>query len=208
MDRAASAVQRLLAAARRLSATGSASPPPDRTSWPGVLRRAFSPRHFGLVLLIPWAAWVPKNLARRKMASALRRFQVRGQLCANSIAPGGAVAHLVLLISGALTSPVALNARARAFPKLSRAGAADRFGSGRRRGAAAAGGGQEALSYGVSFATTRSHQLARGSPACVLAPAFRAGSLDPLGRVGAEESGATKNGFGAATLSGTGSALP
>ena len=93
----------------------------------------------------------------------------------------------------ALTSPVALNARARAFPKLSRAGAADRFGSGRLRGAAAAGGGQEALSYGVSFATTRSHQLARGSPACVLSPAFRAGSLDPLGRVGAEQSGATKN---------------
>ena len=27
-------------------------------------------RHFGLVLLIPWAAWVPNNLARRKMVSA------------------------------------------------------------------------------------------------------------------------------------------
>ena len=65
-DRAAWAVQRWLAAAARRSATGSASPRPDRTSWPGVLRRAFSPRHFGLVLLIPSAAWVPKNLARRK----------------------------------------------------------------------------------------------------------------------------------------------
>jgi hypothetical protein len=32
-------------------------------------------------------------------------------------------------------------------------------------------------------------------------PAFRAGSLDPLGRVVAEESGAAENGFGAATLS-------
>ncbi len=90
-------------------------------------------------------------------------------------------------------------ARARAFSKLQMAGAADRFGSGRRGGAAAAGGSWEALSYGVSIATTRSHQLARGSPACMLSPAFRAGSLDPLGRVGAEESGATKNGFDAAT---------
>src|SRR5256885_1074423 len=35
-------------------------------------------------------------------------------------------------------------------------------------GAAAAGGGRDALSYGVSFATTRSHQLARGAPACFL----------------------------------------
>src|SRR6266699_2847499 len=41
--RAAWAVQRLLAAAATLSATGSASPRPDRTSWPGGLRRAFSP---------------------------------------------------------------------------------------------------------------------------------------------------------------------
>src|SRR5258708_11783479 len=42
-DRAAWAVQRLLAAAATLSATGSASPRPDRTSWLGGLRRAFSP---------------------------------------------------------------------------------------------------------------------------------------------------------------------
>src|SRR5277367_6870832 len=27
-------------------------------------------RHFGLVLLIPWAAWVPNKLARRNMVSA------------------------------------------------------------------------------------------------------------------------------------------
>src|SRR5258706_16019007 len=39
---------------------------------------------------------------------------------------------------------------------------------GRLGGAAAAGGGRDALSYGVSFATTRSHQLARGAPACFL----------------------------------------
>src|SRR5258707_229387 len=42
-DRAAWAVQRLLAAAATRSATGSASPRPDRTRWPGGLRRAFSP---------------------------------------------------------------------------------------------------------------------------------------------------------------------
>ena len=36
-------------------------------------------------------------------------------------------------------------------------------GSGRLGGAAAAGGGRDALSYGVSFATTRSHQLAAGA---------------------------------------------
>src|SRR6266436_1093071 len=41
----------------------------------------------------------------------------------------------------------------------------DSTGSGRLGGAAAAGGGRDALSYGVSFATTRSHQLARGAPA-------------------------------------------
>jgi len=41
-DRAAWAVQRLLAAAATLSATGSASPRPDRTSWPGGLRRVLS----------------------------------------------------------------------------------------------------------------------------------------------------------------------
>src|SRR5258707_5595144 len=40
--------------------------------------------------------------------------------------------------------------------------------TGRLGGAAAAGGGRDALSYGVSFATTRSHQLARGAPACFL----------------------------------------
>src|SRR5258705_9388432 len=46
-DRAAWAVQRLLAAAATLSATGSASPRPDRTSWLGGLRRAFSPAFRG-----------------------------------------------------------------------------------------------------------------------------------------------------------------
>src|SRR5260370_33573796 len=39
---------------------------------------------------------------------------------------------------------------------------------GRLGGAAAAGGGRDALSYGVSFATTRSHQLAGGAPAWFL----------------------------------------
>src|SRR5258706_566198 len=42
-DRAAWAEQRLLAAAATRSATGSASPRPDRTRWLGGLRRAFAP---------------------------------------------------------------------------------------------------------------------------------------------------------------------
>src|SRR5258706_1403468 len=42
-DRAAWAVQRLLAAAATLSATGSASPRPDRTSWLGGVPRGFFP---------------------------------------------------------------------------------------------------------------------------------------------------------------------
>ena len=88
-------------------------------------------------------AWLPKNLARRKMASAPRRSQ------------------------GALTSFVTL-ARARAFPEFSVPARCCSTGSGRLGGAAAAGGGRDALSYGVSFATTRSHQLARGAPACFL----------------------------------------
>jgi len=61
------------------------------------------------------------------------------------------------------------HARARAFPKFSVPARCCSTGSGRVGGAAAAGGGRDALSYGVSFATTRSHQLARGvSPACFL----------------------------------------
>jgi hypothetical protein len=54
------------AAAATRSATGSASPPPDRTSWPRGASGMLSLRPFGLVRLIPWAASVPKNLARRK----------------------------------------------------------------------------------------------------------------------------------------------
>jgi hypothetical protein len=43
--------------------------------------------------------------------------------------------------------------------------------------------------------------MAEGGFGHAFSPAFRAASLDPLGRVGAEESGAAENGFGAATLS-------
>ena len=53
-------------------------------------------------------------------------------------------------------------ARARAFPKFSVPAPGCSTGSGRLGGAAAAGGCRDALRYGVSFATTRSHQLARG----------------------------------------------
>src|SRR6266404_3079337 len=57
------------AAAATLSATGSASPRPDRTSWLGGLRRAFSPA-FRAGSLYPLARGCRRNLARRKMAYA------------------------------------------------------------------------------------------------------------------------------------------
>ena len=72
-----------------------------------------------------------------------------------------------------LTSPVALNARARAFPKISRAGAAGFDAARAAGGAAAAGGGRDALSYRVSFATARSHQLAAEGSGHAFSPAFR-----------------------------------
>src|SRR5258708_30395646 len=72
------------------------------------------------------------------------------------------------------------------------AGRCGSTGSGRLGGAAAAGGGRDALSYGVSFATTRSHPLARGAPACFLSGISGWFSLS-LWRVGAEESGAANN---------------
>ena len=64
-DRAAWAVQRLLAAAATLSATGSASPRPDRTSWLGWAPACFRSGISGWFSLY-LGAWVPKNLARRK----------------------------------------------------------------------------------------------------------------------------------------------
>ena len=63
-------------------------------------------RHFGLVLLIPWAASVPNNLARRKMVSAgamrLDRLGPPGRRCwpPDGEVAGGAVADLDLLICG------------------------------------------------------------------------------------------------------------
>src|SRR6267154_1548358 len=88
-------LERLLAAAATLSATGRASPRPDRTSWLGVRLTSF----------------VTLTRARELfLNSQCRRDAAR----------------------------------------------------------AAAGGGRDALSYGVSFATTRSHQLARGAPAWFL----------------------------------------
>src|ERR1700685_3634460 len=133
------------------SATGSPSPPPDRTSEPRGAPGMLSPRPFGLVRLIPWAASVPKTLARRKMASAPRRSRFIG------------IADY--LFSGR----VHLNCHPYARPP--------------------GGPSRDALSYRVSFATTRSHQLAEGGFGHAFSPAFRAGSLDPLGRVGAEDSG-------------------
>src|SRR5713226_7193619 len=74
-DRAAWAVQRLLAAAATLSATGSASPRPDRTSWLGGLRRAFSPA-FRAGSLYPLARgrrriWRGEKWLRRRDGGAL-----------------------------------------------------------------------------------------------------------------------------------------
>ena len=81
--------------------------------------------------------------------------------------------------------------RARAsFSLTLRAGAMRLERIGRLGGAAAAGGGRDALSYGVSFATTRSHQLARGSGVLSLRH-FGLVLFIPW-RVGAEESGAAK----------------
>src|SRR6266566_4488115 len=163
--------RRLRAAAATLSATGSASPRPDRTSWLGGLRRAFSPA-FRAGSLYP-------------LARGCRRIW-RGEKWLRRRA------------GGALTSFVTL-ARARAFSKFSVPARCCSTGSGRLGGAAAAGGGRDALSYGVSFATTRSHQLARGAPACFLSGISGWFSLSLGACVGAEESGAAKNGFGAAT---------
>jgi len=70
---------------------------------------------------------------------------------------------------------------------------------GRLGGAAAAGGGRDALSYGVSFATTRSHQLARGAPACFLSGISGWFSLS-LGAWVPKKSGAAKNGLRAQHL--------
>src|ERR1700731_2794029 len=46
-------------------------------------------RHFSGWFSLSLGAWVPKNLARRKMASAPRRSQVRGQLRHDPIATAG-----------------------------------------------------------------------------------------------------------------------
>src|SRR6266567_2064827 len=96
-------------------------------------------RHFGLVLFIPWRVGAEESGAAKNGFGA---------------ATGGV---------NLLCHP---RARARAFSKFSVPARCCSTGSGRLGGAAAAGG--DALSYGVSFATTRSHQLARGAPACFL----------------------------------------
>src|SRR6476660_604912 len=70
---------------------------------------------------------------------------------------------------------------------------------GRLRGAAAAGGGRDALSYGVSFATTRSHPAGSGGSGVLSLRHFGLVLFIPW-RVGAEESGAAKNGLRAQHL--------
>src|ERR1700676_5509725 len=64
--------------------------------------------------------------------------------------------------------------------------------------------------YGVARQREGSRQTSIGGSGVLSLRHFRAGGLALFipWRVGAEEAGAAKNGFGAATLSGTGSASP
>src|SRR6266436_4084715 len=106
------------------------------------------------------------------------------------------------LARGAALPSLVKVARARPFPQLPQLSGPARCcsrRSGRLGGAAAAGGGRDALSYGVSFATTRSHQLARGAPACFLSGISGWFSLS-LGAWVPKESGAAKNGLRAQLL--------
>src|SRR5437660_7092179 len=83
---------------------------------------------------------------------------------------------------------------------------------GRLGGAAAAGGGRDALSYGVSFATTRSHQLARGGALTSFFTIARARAFSLLsgparcGSTGSAAWAVRRLLAAAATLSATGSA--
>src|SRR6267154_1718987 len=108
-------------------------------------------RHFGLVLFIPWRVGAEESGAAKN--------GLRAQHLNNALTECLKWGRVNLLCHG----------RARAsFSLTRRAGAMRLERIGRLGGAAAAGGGRDALSYGVSFATTRSHQLARGAPACFL----------------------------------------
>src|ERR1700692_1754649 len=103
--------------------------------------------------------------------------------------------------AGALTCFVTPRARARVSSTLS-AGAvllalvpARGWGllAARWRGLPVRGGGRDALRYGVSFATTRSQQLAEGGYGVLSLRHFGLVLFIPW-RVGAEESGAAKLG--------------
>ena len=108
-------------------------------------------RHFGLVLFIPWRVGAEESGAAKN--------GLRAQHLNNALTECLKWGRVNLLCHG----------RARAsFSLTLGAGAMLLERIGRLGGAAAAGGGRDALSYGVSFATTRSHQLARGAPACFL----------------------------------------
>src|SRR6266446_1907799 len=105
--------------------------------------------------------------------AAAATLSARGSASPRPIAPAGSVGRVNLLC----------HPRARASFSLTLSAGAmllDRIG--RLGGAAAAGGGRDALSYGVSFATTDRTSWLGWAPACFL-------SGIPW-RVGAEESGA------------------
>src|ERR1700731_2037361 len=124
---------RFEAAAATLSATGSASPRPDRSSWLGGLRRALSPAfRAGLYPLIPWRVGAEQAGA----------------------AKNGSMASGAPSLVGVSLFPVR-------------------------------GGGRDARSDGLSFATTRSQQLAGGATACSLSGISGWSlSLNPVARGG------------------------
>src|SRR5712672_2322113 len=108
-------------------------------------------RHFGLVLFIPWRVGAEESGAAKN--------GLRAQHLNNALTECLKWGRVNLLCHGRARASFSLTLRAGAM-RLDRIG--------RLGGAATAGGGRDALSYGVSFATTRSHQLAEGAPACFL----------------------------------------
>ena len=121
--------------------------------------------------LIPWAAWVPKTGAAKA-----RRARSVG---------------VIELFMRRLVNLSCRPYRARAS-FLNSGPARRRLGPPRR--CSGCGGGRTRSATGSASPPPDRTSWLRGSPACFSPRAFRAGSLDPLGRVGAEESGAaTKN---------------
>src|SRR5271170_451015 len=140
-------------------------------------------RPFGLVLLIPWAASVPNKLARRKMVSA-------GAMLRDRLGPPGRCRgcwpHDGAVAGGAVAELRFIDFRVPAITLLLTLYA--------REGAAG-----QAVVCPLLRGSSPTRAVApkqHGGLRRAFSPAFRAGSLDPLGRVGAEQAGAAKIGFG------------